>query len=199
MRSNMRRGVCCLGLVGMVGALLASLPNAANADQKRYPATMCRQWAGPQGFLFFSSFVAPGLPARSTPQQNGGTCPPPEAGGCPSCQSIPACANDPQNSVSIDCPIPKTFPDAGVQNVTVDVINRHDVLNTVCFLTSALWNPATDTFNTTFQTLHTAGSGNNIQPLRFSPMTAPGAAAHWYISCTLPANSALVSYFVNEN
>jgi hypothetical protein len=189
-------------LVSMLAALavlaLAGLPQIGRAEGKRYPASLCRQHAGPSAFLYFSSLVAPGLPEKSEPRHNGGICPPPQGGGCPSCQSVPACRNDPAFSVRVDCPIPKSFPDAGVKDVTVDVIDRHDVLNVECFLTSVVWKAALNDFQQNNQKLVTAGSGNNIQPLKFSPLTAPGPAAHWYVACTLPASSAIVSYFVEE-
>lgn len=183
-----------LAVLGVV----AGLSQVATAEGTRYPATLCRQFAGPGAFLYFSSLVAPGLPSKSEPRHNGGSCPPGLAGGCPSCQSVAACRNDPAFSVRADCPIPKSFPDAGIKDVTVDVIDRHDVLNVECFLTSVVWDAAANDFRQNNQRLETTGSGNNIQPLKFSPMTAPGPAAHWYVSCTLPANSAVVSYFVEE-
>ncbi len=184
-------------------SFIITYPETVSADGTRYPASMCRQWSGPAGFLNFSSYVAPGLPPQSTPQENGGSCPPPQAGGCPPCAGLPACQNDPAYSIRVDCPIPKSFPDYGVQDVTVDVIDRHNVLNVQCWLTSAVWANASNSFQQTSKTLSTTGSGNNIQPLDFGTMgPAPalpnGPVPHWYVSCSIPANSAIVSYFVRE-
>lgn len=192
-----------LGLTG-VFALLATIvavgmPSAAGAEGVRYPASLCRQHAGPGTFLYFSSVVAPGLPVKSEPRHNGGSCPPGQAGGCPPCESLAACRNDPAFSAKLDCPIPKSFPDNGTKDVTVDVIDRHGVLNVECFLTSVVWDASINDFRQNSKRLETSGSGNNIQPLKFSPHTAPGPAAHWYVACTLPVNSAIVSYYVNEN
>jgi hypothetical protein len=187
-------------VVAVLTAILAlALPHGAGAEGVRYPASLCRQHAGPGTFLYFSSVVAPGLPVKSEPRHNGGTCPPPQAGGCPPCASLAACRNDPAFSARLDCPIPKTFPDNGIADVTVDVIDRHEVLNVECFLTSVVWNAAINDFQQNSRRLETTGSGNGIRPLKVPPQTAAGPAAHWYVACTLPANSALVSYYVNEN
>lgn len=165
----------------------------------RYPASMCKLFAGPGISLYFSSMLANGLPARSEPSQNPGhQCPPGMAGGCPPCKEVAACKNDPKYNARVDCPIPKSFPDNGIEDVTVDVIDRHDVLDVECYLTSALWDPGSNRYETTYKKLNTHGSSNSIQPLKFDPMSAPGPAAHWYISCTLPAGSALDSYYVRE-
>lgn len=188
-------GACAL----FAAVVTVGMPSTANADGVRYPASMCRQHAGPGTFLYFSSLVAPGLPAKSEPRHNGGSCPPPQAGGCPPCTSVAACRNDPVFSAKLDCPIPKSFPDNGTKDVTVDVIDRHAVLNVECFLTSVVWDAGINDFRQNSRRLETSGSGNNIQPLKFSPQTAPGSAAHWYVACTLPVNSAIVSYYVNEN
>ena len=185
-------------VVGVSAVIGAGLPGIANAEGIRYPASMCRQHAGPSAFLFFSGLVAPGLPGKSEPRHNGSSCPPGQAGGCPPCQDVAACRNDPAFNVRVDCPIPKSFPDAGTSDVTVDVIDRHDVLNVECFLTSVTWKASINNFQENSKRLVTTGGSNNIQPLKFSSHTAPGSAAHWYAACTLPANSAIVSYFVEE-
>jgi len=194
---NTKRAVL-LGFLVFTASFLITRPEAASADGTRYPASLCRQWAGPAGSLYFSSFVAPGLPAQSTPQENGGSCPPGQAGGCPPCAGLPACENDPAYSIRVDCPIPKSFPDYGVQDVTVDVIDRHNVLNVQCWLTSTLWNNASNNFQQNSTSLSTTGSGNNIQPLDFHQWSSEGPGSHWYISCSIPANSAIVSYYVWE-
>lgn len=194
------RSVRLAGIFALVAAIfVVVMPSNAGAEGVRYPASLCRQHAGPGTFLYFSSVVAPGLPAKSEPRHNGGTCPPGQAGGCPPCASLAACRNDPTFSAKLDCPIPKAFPDNGTKDVTVDVIDRHDVLNVECFLTSALWDASINDFRQTSSRQESGGSGNHIQPLKFAPQTAPGPAAHWYISCTVPVNSAIVSYYVNEN
>jgi len=192
-------GVRFAGVLASVAALISTgiFPATANADGIRYPASMCRQHAGPDAFLYFSSIVAPGLPAKSEPHHNA-SCPPPQAGGCPPCQDVPACRNDTAFNVKVDCPIPKSFPDLGIDDVTVDVIDRHGNLNVECVLVSALWDPGANDFKEKNAQRATSGSGNSIQPLKFSPMTAVGSASHWYVSCSLPANSAIVSYFVEE-
>lgn len=193
-----RKEARLLSLAALPVAVLVSFPEAASADEKRYPASFCRQHAGPGAFLYFSSLVAPGLPAKSEPRHNNFVCPPPQGGGCLPCKDVPACRNDTTFNVKVDCPIPKSFPDAGIEDVTVDVIDRHDVLNVECFLTSAIWDPAINDFQQHNQKLATVGNGNNIQPLKFSTMRALKPAAHWYIACSLPANSAIISYFVDE-
>ena len=188
-----------VGVFAVFAALLtAGLPTVSHAEGVRYPASLCRQHAGPGTFLFFSSFVAPGLPAKSEPRHNNGSCPPPQAGGCPPCESVAACRNDPVFSARLDCPIPKSFPDSGTADVTVDVIDRHDVLNVECFLSSVLWDAGINNFQQNSEKLETAGNSNAIQPLKFAPHDSVGPASHWYIACTLPANSAIVSYFVEE-
>ena len=184
-----------VGIAALIGT--ASFPATTNAEGVRYPGAMCRQHAGPGAFLYYSSLVAPGLPAKSLPQHNA-SCPPPQAGGCPPCQDVPACRNDTAFNARVDCPIPKSFPDLGIDDVTVDVIDRHDNLNVECVLVSALWDPGANDFKEKNVQRTSSGSGNSIQPLKFSPMTAVGSASHWYVSCSLPANSAVVSYYVNE-
>lgn len=188
--------------IGAFAAFVAAIstgifPGTANAEGIRYSASMCRQHAGPEAFLYFSSLVAPGLPEQSGPQHNA-SCPPPQAGGCPPCKDVPACRNDTAFNVKVDCPIPKSFPDLGIDDVTVDVIDRHDDLNVECDLVSALWDPGANDFKEKSTQQTTSGNGNSIQPLKFTPMTAIGAGSHWYVSCSLPANSAIVSYFVEE-
>ncbi len=173
-------------------------PNGAEADERRFPGSMCRVWSGPGAFLYFSSLVANGLPEKAEPGQVPGGCPPPQGGGCPPCDSTPACRNDPKYVVRVDCPIPKSFPDAGVSNVTVDVIDRHPVLDVECYLTSALWNPGSNSFNQNSAKLKSSGQSNAIQPLVFAPQSPAGPASHWYIACSLPPNSAVVSYYVKE-
>jgi hypothetical protein len=197
-----RKSISC-GCLAYISALIGVYSEVGSADGTRYPATMCRQWAGPAGSLYFGSYVAPPLPLHSTPQENGGSCPPPQAGGCPPCNSIAACRNNPTYSIRVDCPIPKSFPDYGVQDVTVDVIDRHDTLNVQCWLTSAAWVNANNNFQQSSKTLSTSGSGNNIQPLDLgkmgpAPVSPNGPVPHWYISCSIPASGAIVSYFVRE-
>lgn len=169
---------------------------SAAADGVRYPGSMCRVWSGPGAYLYFSSLVANGLPAKADPSET--TCPPPIAGGCPPCASTPSCRNDPKYIVRADCPVPKSFPDNGTENVTVDVIDRHDHFNVECYLTSALWNPALNTFSQNSVKLQSSGKSNAIQPLVFPPQLPAGPASHWYISCALPPDSAIVSYYVRE-
>lgn len=176
--------------------ILAVSPNTAGADEKRYPGSMCRVWSGPGAYLNSSSLVANGLPQKAEPSQT--SCPPPQGGGCPSCESVPACRNDPKYIVKVDCPIPKSFPDAGTANVTVDVIDRHDVHDVECYLTSALWDAGANKFKDNSAKLKSTGSSNAIQPLVFAPQAPVGPASHWYIACSLPPNSAVVSYYVKE-
>lgn len=187
-----------LGVLAAVAFSSMGPANSAQADEKRYPGSMCRVWSGPGAYLNFSSLVANGLPQKAEPNQVGGTCPPPQGGGCPSCDSTPACRNNPQYIVRVDCPIPKSFPDAGMSNVTVDVIDRHAVLDVECYLTSALWDAGINSFKQNSTKLKSAGKSNAIQPLIYAPQAPAGAASHWYIACSLPPDSAVVSYYVKE-
>lgn len=186
------------GFAIFLASCFSAVPFSASADGVRYPASMCKQFAGPGTILSFSSVIAPELPQKSQPKHNNNNCPPPQAGGCPPCAEVSACRNDPAFSAKLDCPIPKSFPDRGTLDVTVDVIDRHKELNVECFLTSVVWDAAINAFQEKSTKLKTVDSGNHIQPLRFPPHESAGSAAHWYVSCSLPAGSQLVSYYVRE-
>lgn len=192
MKMNMKH---MLSFLVITTSVVISLPNSVKADEKRYPGSMCHVWSG-RAYLNFSSLVAYDLPLKAEPDQI--SCPPPQAGGCPPCKDVPACRNNPKYIAQIDCPIPKSFPDSGTDNVTVDVIDRHDFLDVECYLTSAKWDPMANKFNQKSTKLKSWGKSNAIQPLVFAPQSSVGSASHWYIACSLPPNSVLVSYYVKE-
>jgi hypothetical protein len=105
----------------------------------------------------------------------------------------------PTESVRADCPIVKERVGKGIVGASVFVVDNNAAEDVACELFSEQVAANRTTIQRIGPTSATSGASGFTRQVNLGGLSAaPGNGSYWFIGCTVPPNSAILSYYVNE-
>jgi hypothetical protein len=105
----------------------------------------------------------------------------------------------PTDSLRADCPVIKERIGRGILSSSIFVVDNNPTQDVGCELVSVQVVTNAQISSQLGLTRFTSGSSPAVRRLNLGGLAAvTGIGSYWFIGCTLPPNSGIVSYYVNE-